>query len=626
MSVEPRDTPAGRRYVVRWREEGKRRARHFVRKRDAEAFDSAKKVEMRERRELGGFARTGASSMLLGDYIAQATAERAIGWEENTRIMRAEALDTWVDPLLGHVPLRECAKPRIRQFRNEMSTIGVPKRSGKGRRKASNNRVNSVVKILSAFLGFAVEDGLIPENPCLGIKSLPHVATKHKAWDPVILEQLRAQMRHRDRIVVSLMYLAGLRPQEALGLHWRNVREKTLLIERATARGKVKQTKTRKASTVELLAPLAEDLAAWRAEVTDQLGRAPDPDSLVIMPQRGSAPLHLSQWRQHIWHGARRAAGLPEMTPYDCRHTFGSLLIHEGMDVLQVARLMRHANPTTTLDHYAHEFDEWQDRDKRKLVDVVAQARAEVWGTGGDDGEPFEPGQGDRPPTPPAGSGVPTIDGAGTKAAGAHAPQAASGGAGGPAGAPAPTPSPSSSPGNGTQKDHKDAEGAATGDPPDPHHDAETALHHPAAHAHAAHDCRNGTEDYGSPELSGTNAAAQSDEETSDDPPIAGRGPKKDPPGPGLYTILRDHEGNVVEVFSTDDERARDRVLAHARATDPHTAYLADTSMPAGEYGLLEELLQPAVRQAERKQVDPRRTTTHLRDHHRAAWMLAGAR
>ena len=44
---------------------------------------------------------------------------------------------------------------------------------------------------------------------------------------------------------------------------------------------------------------------------------------------------------------------------HDLRHTFAShLIIDLGLDVVQVSRLMGHASPSTTLNIYAHMFDE----------------------------------------------------------------------------------------------------------------------------------------------------------------------------------------------------------------------------------------------------------------------------
>jgi len=51
------------------------------------------------------------------------------------------------------------------------------------------------------------------------------------------------------------------------------------------------------------------------------------------------------------------AAEVERARPYDMRHSFVSLLIHEGRNVVEVARQAGHS-PTMALDTYAHVLDE----------------------------------------------------------------------------------------------------------------------------------------------------------------------------------------------------------------------------------------------------------------------------
>jgi len=545
VSVQPYTTPAGdRRYRVRWTEEGRKRSKSFSRMAAARAFDGEIRDAVRRRRELGAFAPQEPSTMTVADFLDKAWSERAVGWEENTRKARGDALDTWVVPLLGRVPLNECSRPRLRRFRAQMVEDGVPRRDGvRGRRKATASRANTVMRILSAFLGFAVEDGLIPHNPCRGIRPMPHLASKHRAWDPVVIERLRAELSHRDRVIVSLMYLAGLRPQEALAIEWRHVQSRTLLVEQAAAEGKIKRTKAGTAKAVELQPILREDLEEWRLACGSPI------DGLVCPSGRAGGVLHLRGWRKNVWHSARLRAGLPPMTPYDCRHTFGSLLIHEGRDVLVVARLMRHATATTTLDHYAHEFAEWQDRERQPLEQIVREARAEVAAAlaakrpddeggghaaptsddeprpggpgGGDAGASFEPAHAEQPTRAglpsPAGGETLTIDEPGT--------QADTEGA---ADVPPPTTPSDRTPTAGTIFGPSDA---ATGTPATAQNTdgpAVSGLHHPAAHAHAAHGCQARTGRRGMRPNAGVSERQHSTSHPSDAPVSPPQGPRKD--------------------------------------------------------------------------------------------------
>ena len=45
-----------------------------------------------------------------------------------------------------------------------------------------------------------------------------------------------------------------------------------------------------------------------------------------------------NKWRERVFVPAAIAVGLEHARPYDCRHTFASLLLHEGRSVIYVAR------------------------------------------------------------------------------------------------------------------------------------------------------------------------------------------------------------------------------------------------------------------------------------------------
>ena len=62
------------------------------------------------------------------------------------------------------------------------------------------------------------------------------------------------------------------------------------------------------------------------------------------------------------------------MRPYDLRHSFVSLLIHEGRNVVDVARQAGHA-PTMSLNTYAHVFEEFDPDDRVSAEERIERAR-----------------------------------------------------------------------------------------------------------------------------------------------------------------------------------------------------------------------------------------------------------
>lgn len=67
-----------------------------------------------------------------------------------------------------------------------------------------------------------------------------------------------------------------------------------------------------------------------------------------------------------IWRAARKTAGAEHVDYHDCRHTFASTLLSEGVSVRAVADWMGHASPMVTLNTYAHMMP--VDEDRGRLV------------------------------------------------------------------------------------------------------------------------------------------------------------------------------------------------------------------------------------------------------------------
>jgi integrase len=164
-----------------------------------------------------------------------------------------------------------------------------------------------------------------------------------------------AESRLRDATLVSVLAYAGLRPGEALRLTWGDVREATLLVE---------APKTNTSRTVRLLSPLAADLRRFR------LASGRPSAKTVIFPG-----LDLDNWRSREWARAIKATGIEDATPYTLRHSFASLLIAEGQNVIYVARQLGHG-AQLTLGTYGHVIEELQDVENVTAEGAIEAARA----------------------------------------------------------------------------------------------------------------------------------------------------------------------------------------------------------------------------------------------------------
>ena len=192
---------------------------------------------------------------------------------------------------------------------------------------------------------------------------------------PATVEAMRADLRDRVRLrdatLVCVLAYAGVRPGEALALTWGDISERSIRVERAVADGQLKGTKTGNARSVQLLAPLAADLAEWR------LASVRSGNDALVFPGHGG-----DHWRDHDWKNWNRRvyvpmslkAGVTGSSAYALRHSFVSLLIHEGRTIVEVAAQAGHA-PSMTLDTYAHVIAELQDAERVSAESTIRAAR-----------------------------------------------------------------------------------------------------------------------------------------------------------------------------------------------------------------------------------------------------------
>jgi integrase len=191
----------------------------------------------------------------LGEYVVGTWCEAyASQLSPKTWMHYRQLLNKHILPSLGPYELRSIRPETIARWQAERLAAGHGRVS-----------VRYALTLLGAILQRAFESGQIQSNPARAVRkaSLPR-RTEVRPVAPATIERMRAASSPRDATLISVLAYAGLRPGEALALQWRDVREQTVLVERAISLGEEKDTKTAAHRTVRMLEPLAADLREWR--------------------------------------------------------------------------------------------------------------------------------------------------------------------------------------------------------------------------------------------------------------------------------------------------------------------------------------------------------------------------
>ncbi len=363
MSVEKATRKGKNVWRVRWRDSaGQPHSKVLGRKQDAIAFDA----EVKRSKRLGTLAAFEGGKQPLDEFAKEWARLHAAHLSRQTRSLYAYLLETHILPRLGGYPLRELTTETIAHWYADLLAADV-----------GPVAADKALTLLGGILQRAAEAGRIPTNPARLVRRAPRTRrTEVRPLAPITVETMRAAANERDSTLLAVLAYSGLRPGEALGLRWRDIREHTLLVERAISLGEEKDTKTTAHRTVRLLAPLAADLREWR------MRRGRPGDDELIFPSRTGAPWTQSayqSWRRKAFRRALDAAGVEHAVPYALRHSFASLLLHEGRSVIYVARQLGHG-AELTLRTYGHVIDELEDTPRQDAEDAIRAAREYVSG------------------------------------------------------------------------------------------------------------------------------------------------------------------------------------------------------------------------------------------------------
>ena len=258
---------------------------------------------------------------------------------------------THLKPFFDDMDLRDLKRTNVLEF------IALKRKEGK-----SVTTIRNALRLLSGACAALVEDRELDRNPLTGMgKLLALVGGQdikeglHTWTSDQVGGILTLAWEHEEEVLGGLLdflFGTGCRLGEALALQWDAVdlEARTARIVRSARNGRVGPTKTRRQRTVALSQWLAGMLRERRR--VQRAGRCPG----LVFPTRSGGVRNTGNV-SHVWKRFRsrlRAEDIPAYRIHDARHTYASLAMEAGVNVVWLASQLGHADPSMTLRIYAH--------------------------------------------------------------------------------------------------------------------------------------------------------------------------------------------------------------------------------------------------------------------------------
>ncbi|PWC81234.1 site-specific integrase [Azospirillum sp. TSH64] len=376
---------------------GKRRAKNFDRKKDAEDY----------RVETEGAVKAGTH---VHDRDSVTIEEAATVWlgaveigrngrppaEEGTLKQYRNHVSRHIVPRIGALRLNRLTTPRVVEYRDELLRDGVS-------RAMTKKVLTSLVGILSE----ARTRGLVAINAAEGVtistsgrhETSVEIPTKDEvrdlvrraaAWSvgdhganrngvglgkaspkgrPSELEAIRLNRHRWFLLLLKCSILTGARISELRGLPWGSVdlEEGAIeIVQRADEKGTIGPTKT-KGSRRRIVIPddLRIELKSWRIA-------CPKGPLDLVFPNGSGKVESLSNIANRFWYPLQVEAkvvgedGKARYGIHALRHFRASVLIESRADIKEVQRELGHSSAQITLDTYGHLFDDAEANARRK--------------------------------------------------------------------------------------------------------------------------------------------------------------------------------------------------------------------------------------------------------------------
>lgn len=161
---------------------------------------------------------------------------------------------------------------------------------------------------------------------------------------------LEAVEDQKYKTLIQLAVMSGARQGELLGLKWPGVDwgNSQIRIQRSFNKGCFYSTKNQTSNRrIDLGPAMITELKRWRLA-------CPKNRLQLVFPNESGNAMNCSNAVNRYFRAALEKSGLPLMRWHDLRHTFASLLIHQGENIKYIQSQFGHSPPTGTLNVYAH--------------------------------------------------------------------------------------------------------------------------------------------------------------------------------------------------------------------------------------------------------------------------------
>jgi len=247
-------------------------------------------------------------------------------WKDSTLMTNKDRIKREIISKFGDRTLRTLKRDELQSFLDSKASL-------------SFSIVDHLRWDLRQIFEMSIAEGLVNRNPAALLFTPRECQTpQHRAMTAEEVNLAFSVLGLRERLIVKLAVLAGMRPGEIFGLRHGRVTDNVADVRERVYRGRLDTPKTRKSvRLVALSDSVRVDLESWRAESPSS-----GPDSWLFPSEKLTTSLSKNNVMYRHIRPKLKAVGLEWVDFQVMRRTYSSLMREKGVDPKIVADLMGH--------------------------------------------------------------------------------------------------------------------------------------------------------------------------------------------------------------------------------------------------------------------------------------------
>lgn len=263
----------------------------------------------------------------IHDYSNIWFKQKQRNWSHTTIRGYTQKYNSYVKPNWGHLMLDQFKPSLFYEWASESLLSG--------------KSINETRNVLNQIFKCAFFDEAIERNPIERVERFKQKQIEPNPFNRKEIKKILNRLSSPYKEYYSFAFFTGLRVGEILGIRWEDIdlKRKVAHIRVSITAGKEKEPKTPGSQrTVDLHNEAVNSLLRLKTS------KITGPSRVFINPKDGSDYKNGDHLRKYIWKPALDLAGVTYRYPYQCRHTYASIMLSEGHNPMWVAKQMGHAD------------------------------------------------------------------------------------------------------------------------------------------------------------------------------------------------------------------------------------------------------------------------------------------